>query len=123
MRRDLLPFQIVIGVTSAGIGGIITVMGEVRDELGLTDAGIGIIVATGFLAAFVAQISLAQYADRGHAREMVVVGVALSAVAPSRSACRPIEDSSIRVGGGAPSTCSAAAGSRARFCWSGATLR
>ena len=80
-KRDLLPFQIVMGVTSAAIGGIVTVMGELRDELELSSTGIGMIVTAGFLAAFVAQLSMAHYADRGYAREMVVIGIAISAVA------------------------------------------
>ncbi|MCP3939181.1 MAG: MFS transporter [Actinomycetia bacterium] len=73
--RELLPYQITIGLIAGAIGGIITVMGELRDELGFSDGGIGIVVASGFLAAFVAQLTLAQYADRGHARTMAAAGL------------------------------------------------
>ncbi len=85
MSRDrspgLLPYQIVFGVTSAAIGGIIAVLGELRDELGVSNTSIGVIVTAGFLASFVAQIVLAPLADRGHGRAMAVAGIALSAVA------------------------------------------
>ena len=77
----MLPFQIVMGVTSGSIGAIITVIGELRDELGFRDSSVGIIVAAGFLASFVAQIVLSPFADRGHGRRMAVTGIALSAIA------------------------------------------
>lgn len=79
--RELLPFQIVMAVTAGAIGGIIALLGELRDDFGFSDTEIGFIVAAGFLAAFVAQATLAQYADRGYGREMVTIGVAVSAVA------------------------------------------
>lgn len=80
-RRDLLPFQIVMGVTAGAIGGIVATLGELREDLGFSETGIGIIVASGFLAAFVAQVTLARYADRGYGRQMATIGVAFSAVA------------------------------------------
>lgn len=77
----LLPYQIVFGVTAAAIGGMITVLGELRDELGVSDSAIGLIVTAGFLASFVSQIALAPLADRGHGRRMAIIGIALSAAA------------------------------------------
>ena len=77
----LLPFQIVMGFTTAGIGGIVAVLGELREELGFSESAVGVIVSAGFLAAFVAQITLAPQADRGHARRMVMIGIVLSVVA------------------------------------------
>ena len=77
----LLPYQVVFAVTSAAIGGIIAVLGELRDELGVDNTEIGIIVSAGFLASFVAQIALAPLADRGHGRRMAIAGVVLSAMA------------------------------------------
>ena len=81
LDRDLLPFQLLMGVTAGGIGGIVTVLGELRDELGFSGFGIGIMVASGFVAAFLSQVTLARLADAGHARVMATVGIALSAVA------------------------------------------
>lgn len=75
----LLPFQIVMGVTSGAIGAIVAVIGELRDELGFRDTSVGIIVAAGFLASFVAQIVLAPFADRGYGRLMAMAGIAISA--------------------------------------------
>lgn len=79
--RELLPFQIVMGVTAGAIGGIVAVLGELRDAFDFSETAIGITVASGFLAAFVAQVALARYADRGYARQMATIGIALSAIA------------------------------------------
>ena len=80
-RRDLLPFQVLMGVTAGGIGGIVTVLGELRDELGFSGTGIGVMVASGFVAAFVSQVTLARLADAGRYRVMATVGIVLSAAA------------------------------------------
>ena len=80
-KNDLLPFQLLIGMTAGGIGGIVTVLGELRDELGFSGSGIGVMVASGFAAAFVSQVTLARLADAGHARTMATTGVGLSAAA------------------------------------------
>lgn len=80
-KPGLLPYQIVFGVTSAAIGGIITVLGELRDALGVSSTSIGLIVTAGFAASFVSQIALAPLADRGHGRRMAIGGVVLSAAA------------------------------------------
>jgi len=79
--RSLLPYQVVMAVISASIAGIVAVLGELRDELGFSDTEIGVIVTAGFAAAFISQITLARYADRGHGRQMAAAGIALSAVA------------------------------------------
>ena len=81
MKHPLFPYQIVIAVASGTIGGIIAILGELRDDLGFSNIGIGLIVAAGFFAAFVSQIALARYADRGYGRELATVGAAISAMA------------------------------------------
>ncbi|NCG24973.1 MAG: MFS transporter [Actinobacteria bacterium] len=80
-KWELPPYMTVMAVLSASIGGIVAVLGDLRDALGFTDTEIGVIVTAGFLAAFVAQISLARLADRGHGRVMAITGIAISAVA------------------------------------------
>ena len=79
--HPLVPFQVVMGLTAAAIGGIVAILGELRSEMGISGTGIGVLVASGFLAAFVAQVSLARHADRGHGRIMATVGIGLSAAA------------------------------------------
>lgn len=77
-RDDLLPFQIVMGVTAGSLVAIIALLGDLRDELHLGNTGIGVMVASGFLAAFAAQVTMARFADRGYGRQMAAAGIALS---------------------------------------------
>lgn len=76
--RAVLPYQIVMAITMGAIGGIIAVLGELRDELGFADSEIGIIVTAGFFASFLAQIALSPFADRGYGRQMAIAGTVLS---------------------------------------------
>ncbi|MCY4069003.1 MAG: MFS transporter [Acidimicrobiaceae bacterium] len=80
-RSELFPYQLLMGVTAGAIGGIVTVLGELRDALGFSGTGIGVMVAAGFMAAFVAQIALARLADIGRSRIMSTLGIGLSAAA------------------------------------------
>jgi MFS family permease len=79
--RELLPYQIVLGVVTGSIAGIIAILGELRDTFGFSEAAIGVIVAFGFLASFIAQAGFARFADRGFGRQMATIGIAMSAVA------------------------------------------
>lgn len=77
---DLLPFQVVLAVSSAAVGGIIPLLGELRDTKGFSETAIGVVVAAGFLGSFVAQLGFSRFADRGFGREMVTAGIAVSSV-------------------------------------------
>lgn len=63
-----------------GYGVLFTVVGDFRDEYGISETAIGAVIGTGFLAAFVAQVFIAPLADRGRARELVMIGVLLNVV-------------------------------------------
>lgn len=63
-----------------GYGVLFTVVGDFRDEYGISETAIGGVIGTGFLAAFVAQVFIAPLADRGRARELVVLGVLMNVV-------------------------------------------
>jgi len=65
---------------SAGYGVLFTVVGDYRDEYGISEGAIGWLIGAGFIVAFVAQIFLAPLGDRGHARKLVVGGVVVNAV-------------------------------------------
>ena len=45
--RAVLPYQVVMAVIMGSIGGIIAVLGALRDELGFADSEIGIVVTDG----------------------------------------------------------------------------
>jgi len=74
----LLPYCIVAGSMSLGYGSIYTLLADLRDRYGFTEAQLGYIVAAGFLAGFVTQLALARLADRGHAPLLVHGGIILA---------------------------------------------
>lgn len=78
-KTDLLPFQLALFASTAAIGGIIALLGQLRDEFGFSEMAIGIVVAAGFLGSFVAQVSLSRFADLGYGRQMVTAGIGLLA--------------------------------------------
>lgn len=49
-------------------------------QFGIDPFGVGLIGGSGFLSAVVAQIGLANLADRGHARAMMVIGLVVAAL-------------------------------------------
>lgn len=77
----LFPYQVVLALAAASVVGIAALLGELRDEFGVSDVAAGLLVGIGFLASFVAQVTLAPLADRGRGRRLIQAGVALSCVA------------------------------------------
>jgi MFS family permease len=73
----------MIMVSSAGYGVMFTVLDDIRDQFGVSESHLGLIVAIGFFASFLAQVLLAPLADRGHARRLLMAGLALQAVGMS----------------------------------------
>ena len=63
---------------SLGYGSIYTLLADLRDRYGFTEAQLGYIVAAGFLAGFVTQLALARLADRGYASLLVRGGILLA---------------------------------------------
>ena len=61
------------------LGSVITLLGALRDEFGLSETQLGLIVGAGFFTAFVTQITLGRVADRGHAPLMVRIGLIAAA--------------------------------------------
>ena len=73
----LLPYFLILGGMSAGLASIMTLLAELRSELGFSEAGIGLAIGAGFGAAFVATLVMAPHADRGKAPTLLRVGIVL----------------------------------------------
>lgn len=76
----MLTFGALTGVLASGYGVMFTVLDDFRDEYGIAAHWLGVIVGIGFISAFLAQVFLAPIADRGRARQLVVLGLVLNAV-------------------------------------------
>lgn len=77
-QRIVLVFSVLTALFAAGYGVMFTVLDEFRDDYGISSAALGVVVAVGFFSSFAAQVLLAPLADRGHARQMVYLGLALN---------------------------------------------
>ncbi|MEM9037052.1 MAG: MFS transporter [Actinomycetota bacterium] len=80
-RRSLI--WVLSGLSAAlaaGYGVLFTIVGDFRDEYDISESAVGVIIGIGFISAFVAQLTIAPLADRGHARRIVVAGVLVNVV-------------------------------------------
>jgi MFS family permease len=74
----LFAFGGLNATLAAGYGVLFTIVDDYKSEYGIDETSIGLVIGIGFLAGFVSQIVFAPFADRGHARTVVVVGVFVS---------------------------------------------
>lgn len=79
-RLKVLQFGVLTAVLASGYGVMFTVLDDFRDEFGISEVWLGSIVGIGFLASFVSQVFIAPVADRGRARQLVVMGMLLNVV-------------------------------------------
>ena len=79
-KRLILLLQIAVGVLAAGYGVMFTMLDDWRSEYGIQEAGLSMIIAVGFFTSFFAQLTIAPYADKGHARKLMALGMASNAI-------------------------------------------
>jgi MFS family permease len=65
---------------AAGYGVLFTIVDDYRDDYGISETAIGVVIGIGFVAGFMSQVLIAPLADRGHARRVVLFGVAVNVV-------------------------------------------
>ena len=62
--RGLRGLYVSAAVTMAGVSAVFTLLAELEERYGLSTSGLGLIAGSAFLAALVAQLWLARFADR-----------------------------------------------------------
>ena len=77
-RRLVYTFGLLTGLFAAGYGVMFTLLDDFRDRYGISESNLGMVVAVGFFSAFLAQVFFAPLADRGHARQLVNIGMAFN---------------------------------------------
>jgi len=65
---------------SASNSVVFALMGNLQDEFGFSASGLGFIAAAGFLASFIMQVVVAPFADRGHAKLLMILGPVLAII-------------------------------------------
>lgn len=74
----LFAFGGLMATLAAGYGVLFTIVDDYKTEYGISESSIGIVIGIGFLSGFLSQVLVAPYADRGHARLIVLVGVSVN---------------------------------------------
>jgi len=68
-------FSALSASLAAGYGVLFTIVGDYRDEYGISETWLGVLIGAGFISAVFSQILIAPYADRGYARRLIILGV------------------------------------------------
>src|SRR3954468_6778876 len=76
----LVTFGLVLGLLAMGYGALFSMLDDIRDEYGVSEGALGAVIGIGFFAGFLAQVLIAPLADRGHARALVLAGIAVNVV-------------------------------------------
>jgi MFS family permease len=79
-KRTLYLLQATTALGGMGYGVMFTVLDDFRDKYGITEAQLGLIVGVGFITGFLSQILFAPQADKGHAKKLVMTGIAIEIV-------------------------------------------
>src|SRR6478735_6813235 len=74
----LVTFGLVLGLLAMGYGALFSMLDDIRDEYGVSEASLGAVIGIGFFAGFLAQVLIAPLADRGHARALVLAGIVVN---------------------------------------------
>ncbi len=79
-RSRVLTLGLLTAVLASGYGVMFTVLDDFRDDYGINESMLGVIVGIGFFSSFLAQILIAPVADRGHARKLLVAAMLVTVV-------------------------------------------
>lgn len=77
-QRLLVALFVAIAVKSSAYGVMFTMLDDYRDQFGISEGALGLVIAIGFFTSFFAQLSIAPMADRGRSRQLIFVGLALA---------------------------------------------
>jgi len=75
-------YPLLVAAVAVGIANsvIFSLLSNLQDEYGFSDAGLGLIAGSGFVTGLIGQVLLAPLADRGHAKTLVLAGLGMAVV-------------------------------------------
>ena len=79
-RAQIFAFSALLASLAAGYGVLFTIVDDYKNEYGISESAVGLIIGIGFFSAFLSQLLVAPFADRGHARAVVFGGVAVAVI-------------------------------------------
>lgn len=73
-------YPLLLASAAIGIANsvVFALLGNLQDEYGFGDAGLGLIAGSGFLVGLIGQILLSPLADRGHSKRLLLGGLTLA---------------------------------------------
>jgi MFS family permease len=71
---------VAIAVKSSAYGVMFTMLDDYREQFGISEGSLGLVIAIGFFTSFFAQITIAPMADRGRSRQLIFIGLSLAIV-------------------------------------------
>ncbi len=76
-RRSAGWYPLLLATGSIGIANsvVFSLLSNLQDKYGFSDAGLGLIAGSGFLTGLIGQILLAPFADRGHSKRLLLAGL------------------------------------------------
>ena len=74
----LLLSASALGAMSYGV--MFTMLDDYRDKYSIAESKLGLIVAAGFITGFIANVLIAPYADKGHAKRLVILGILMEII-------------------------------------------
>ena len=69
-------------VLACSLGVVFVFLEDVQEDRGLADWEVGVVVASGFAAALVAQLALAPLADRGRSAPLAIIAIVAGVIGP-----------------------------------------
>jgi MFS family permease len=79
-KRLLIALFVAIAVKSSAYGVMFTMLDDYREQFGINEGSLGLVIAIGFFTSFFAQITIAPMADRGRSRQLIFIGLSLAIV-------------------------------------------
>lgn len=79
-NRQLILLLSASALGAMSYGVMFTMLDDYRDKYFISESKLGLIVAAGFITGFLANVLIAPFADKGHAKRLVVVGIAMQII-------------------------------------------
>jgi MFS family permease len=76
----LLALFVAIAVKSSAYGVMFTMLDDYREQFGISEGSLGLVIAIGFFTSFFAQLTIAPLADRGRSRQLIFIGLILAII-------------------------------------------
>lgn len=75
-------YPILLATATIGIAGsvVFSLLGNLQNEFGFSDVGLGLIAGTGFVVGLIGQLVFAPFADRGHSKLLLLLGLGTTVV-------------------------------------------